>query len=315
MGLFKVEIVRNTDLFSEAVFEFCPEGLFVIDADGVIQAFNRAMEEMTGWKREEVIGKERCLFLFRCRHEGGEAVCRRDCPGQAAFGLSGRSSHAELILQTREGREIVVSVSYALLPLGPKGSPQAEGYVIGVMREITQEKQIERAVEAQAVTDELTGLYNFRYLIQRLPLEIKRAERYHHPLSLIMLDIDYFKNYNDLHGHPQGNEVLKQMARLIRENTRESNIVARYGGDEFVILLPETEKLIAAQAAWRLCAVVRGAFFPYEAEQSGGNLTVSVGMASYPWDAEDGDGLIQVADELLYCAKRQGRNRIRWRRF
>lgn len=306
-------IDSSTDFLFKTIFESCPEGIFLIDADGIIQAFNRTMEEITGWKREEVIGKE-CFFLFHCRHEGGGAVCRSDCPGQSALAHPGKTCHAELFLRTKSGKEMVVSASYRFLPVNPSQSPSQKGYAIGVMKEITEKKHAENEIKMQAITDELTGLYNFRYFRQQINLEIKRAKRYHHPLSLIMLDIDHFKYYNDLHGHPQGNKILRQMATLLGENTRETNVVARYGGEEFVVLLPETQKHIAVRTAKRLCSVIKETTFPFEWEQPGGTMTVSLGVASYPWDAEDGETLTKIVDELLYHAKREGRNCVRWKK-
>lgn len=305
--------MSKNDLLFKAIFESCPEGVFLIDADGIIQVFNRAMEAMTGWKREEVVGSQQCLRLFRCRHIDAGPVCRSDCPGQRALAHPGKSVHTELLLRKKTGEEIVVSASYRFLSVDSNKPPFHRGYAIGVMKEITEKKQAEREIKIQAITDELTGLFNFRHFHQKLDLEIKRAKRYQHSLSIIMLDIDHFKYYNDLHGHPQGNEVLKQMARLIRENTRETNIVARYGGEELIVLLPETEKEVAVQAAERLCSIIEGAVFPFEAEQPDGNLTVSVGVASYPVDAEEGEALVRIVDDILYQAKREGRNRVRWK--
>ncbi len=292
----------------EAVFENSPDGIFLIDHEGLIRAFNPAMERLTGWGQEEVVGKRECLLIFNCRYADGEMVCRSTCAGLAALANPGSASEAELMLRTKGGKEIVVSASYRFLPIQP-------GYAIGVMREITAKKQAEEGIRLQAMTDELTGLYNFRYFRRQLDLEIKRAERYRHPLSLLMLDIDEFKHYNDLHGHPQGNEVLRQLAALLRDNTRETNVVARYGGEEFVVLLPETGKWVAIRTAERLCSMIQDAVFPFEKEQPGGNLTVSLGVASYPWDAEEAEGLIQIADAFLYQAKRQGRNRVLWRKI
>jgi diguanylate cyclase (GGDEF)-like protein/PAS domain S-box-containing protein len=294
---------------SEAILESCPDGLFLIDRDRRIRGFNRAMEEITGWKRGQVIGKK-CSELFRCRNEKENPVTPSSCAGLSTLNHPGRVCRCELHQRTRSGKEIVIAVAYRSLPASLKnGCPCA----VGAVREITAKKRAERALKTQAMTDGLTGLYNIRYFQQQLSREIKRAERYHHPLSLIMLDIDHFKYYNDLHGHLQGNEVLRQMARLILSNTRETNTVARYGGEEFAVLLPETAKEVAVQAAERLCAVIEENVFPFESEQPGGNLTVSLGVASYPEDAHDEDALIRMVDDFLYEAKWSGRNRVRWR--
>lgn len=292
----------------EAIFEYSPDGMFLIDEDGIIQAFNPAMERLTGWKGEEVIGKKECRALFHCRNEAGKAVCAATCPGQTALRKKGAVSYRELFLQTRGGTEIAVAASYDTIPASVSGRP----YILGIMKEITEKKGEERALRMEALTDGLTGLYNFRYFQRQLEFEIKRAQRYLHPLSLVMIDIDHFKHYNDSHGHLQGNVILERMAALLRSYTRETNHVARYGGEEFAILLPETEARIAAKAAVRLRRIIQKEPFPFQDEQPGGNLTASIGVASFPMDASDAEDLVQRADEALYRAKALGRNRVYW---
>lgn len=161
-----------------------------------------------------------------------------------------------------------------------------------------------------AITDALTGLYNRRYLANILEEEVKRSARYAHPLSFIMIDIDHFKFYNDRHGHPMGDEVLRTLARLLRECVRDVDTVFRYGGEEFSVLAPELDKEDVSFLAERLRKVVKDFCFPYEEEQPEGNLTISLGVASFPYDAADGAELIQRSDQALYLAKRQGRNRV-----
>jgi diguanylate cyclase (GGDEF)-like protein len=161
-----------------------------------------------------------------------------------------------------------------------------------------------------AITDSLTGLYNRRYLASILEEEVKRSARYAHPLSFVMIDIDHFKFYNDRHGHPMGDEVLRTLARLLRESVRDVDTVFRYGGEEFSVLAPELDKEDVSFLAERLRKVVRNFNFPYGEEQPEGNLTISLGVASFPYDAADGAELIQRSDQALYLAKRQGRDRV-----
>ncbi len=161
-----------------------------------------------------------------------------------------------------------------------------------------------------AITDALTGLYNRRYLTDILEEEIKRSHRYSHPLSFIMIDIDHFKFYNDRHGHPMGDDLLRRMSRLLRENVRDVDTVFRYGGEEFSILAPELDKRDVAFMADRLRKVVRSHRFPFEEEQPQGDLTISLGVASFPEDASGGEELIEHADQALYRAKRMGRDRV-----
>ncbi len=161
-----------------------------------------------------------------------------------------------------------------------------------------------------AVTDELTGLYNIRYLKRVLGEEVKRSLRYNRPLSFIMLDIDFFKIYNDMHGHPRGDEVLRTLSGLLQQNTRDVDTVFRYGGEEFSVIIPEVSKKEAYGMAERIRRVIQEHLFAYEEDQPGGNLTVSIGVANLPEDALYGDELIDMADKALYRAKQSGRNRV-----
>ncbi len=161
-----------------------------------------------------------------------------------------------------------------------------------------------------AITDRLTGLYNFGYFHERLKEERMRAERYHRLLSLVILDIDHFKKYNDSNGHPAGNEVLKKIATILKQEAREVDIVARYGGEEMVIILPETSRRRAAELAERIRQRVSEGLFDHMQSQPLGKLTISAGVATFPVDASTEDDLIKKADTSLYQAKAQGRNRV-----
>jgi diguanylate cyclase (GGDEF)-like protein len=159
-----------------------------------------------------------------------------------------------------------------------------------------------------AITDQLTGLYNFGYFLDRLKEERARAERYQRLLSFIIFDLDHFKQYNDTHGHPAGNEVLRIIARILHEHSREGDIVARYGGEELVIILPETTRREATEVADRIRKMVETTSFPEMQSQPEGCITLSAGVATYPVDAGDEEELIRRADQSLYQAKRAGRN-------
>ena len=158
-----------------------------------------------------------------------------------------------------------------------------------------------------ASTDELTGLFNHRQFYLLLGQEVRRAIRYGRNLSLIMLDIDYFKAYNDRFGHLAGDEALRQIARVLKTKSRDVDMVARYGGEEFTIILPETELPQAGVQAERLRVAVEGHRFSPAAE---GNLTVSVGAATLLEGMERPEQLVHRADQGLYEAKASGRNRV-----
>lgn len=153
-----------------------------------------------------------------------------------------------------------------------------------------------------AIHDGLTGIYNYRYFMRQLQEEIKRAERYHRSVSLLMVDIDLFKRINDAFGHRRGDEVLKGVAQTLVNNTRETDIVARYGGEEFAAILPETSLESAMEAAAKL----RNAVAKSEYAKEKGKvikLTVSLGVATYPTTASNQEELLRQADDALYSAK------------
>ncbi len=159
-----------------------------------------------------------------------------------------------------------------------------------------------------AVTDGLTGLYNHRHLHERLALEVERSARNGLPLSLLMIDVDYFKHYNDHHGHPAGDDVLRMVARLLTEGRRANDMVARYGGEEFSVILVDTAKFTAAKLAERIRELVATHPFAFTERQPGGHLSISIGVASFPDDAGDPDALLKAADSALYAAKHAGRD-------
>lgn len=160
------------------------------------------------------------------------------------------------------------------------------------------------------ITDEKTKLFNFRHFKEEFTLEFARARRFNEPLSLIMIDIDKFKHYNDTNGHLLGDEVLIKAAKLLKQECRETDIPARFGGEEFAALLPRTDSQEAFQVAERIRKTIEESVFPNQDKQPSGNLTASLGVATYPYDASDVEALINSADEALYEAKEKGRNQV-----
>ncbi len=160
-------------------------------------------------------------------------------------------------------------------------------------------------------TDGLTELKNYREFKEVLDGEVLRSKRYKRTFSLLMIDVDHFKHYNDTNGHPQGDVLLKKLADILRDNFKETDIVARYGGEEFAVLLLETgEKNQAIAIAERLKNMVDWCKFPKQETQPGGKVTVSIGVSSFPEDGMTAEEVLQAADAALYRAKKEGRNRV-----
>ncbi|MFO7890172.1 MAG: diguanylate cyclase [bacterium] len=170
--------------------------------------------------------------------------------------------------------------------------------------EIVKEK-----LKKLAVTDGLTGLFNYRAFKNQIHYEIIRSKRFNLPVSLLMIDIDHFKRYNDTFGHPKGDKVLKQFSELLTVNLREVDTIARYGGEEFAIILPGTNKKASFIVAEKLRKLIEEYDFPLSEKLPDKKLTISIGIASFPIDVEDEENLILSADKALYKAKNTGRNR------
>lgn len=171
-------------------------------------------------------------------------------------------------------------------------------------------RELRSLLEEQAVTDPLTGLPNRRYLRDLLEAEIGRIRRYGGQCALAMIDVDDFKNYNDTLGHVAGDRVLERLGDVFRDHLRVSDVVARYGGEEFGLIMMNAGKEEALEGAERLRRRVEAHPFRSEDIQPSGDLTISVGVACCPEDADSYEELVQKADEALYAAKRRGKNRV-----
>lgn len=253
-------------------------------------------------------------------------------PGKGVTGAVARTGKAELLTDVRrDGRYIPVNlptVAEVAVPL------IQEGRVIGVFnvestragslgpRDVSiltalagyasiaiRNARLYSQTEELALTDGLTGLYNHRHLHQAMGRMLDRCRREEQPLSLIMLEIDNFKRYNDTYGHQRGDEVLRIVADLLRKGSRAADLVARYGGDEFMIVLPNTRKETAIEVGERLRRTIEA--YPF---QLGGNtltsITLSVGVAAGPDDGEQVDALVDAVDRAQYAAKRSGGNKV-----
>jgi diguanylate cyclase (GGDEF)-like protein len=217
---------------------------------------------------------------------------------QAAVPLrAGENVFGVMVMASSTGRELSLAEMERLQVLGNQSSLSLQNAIL------------HGELERLSVTDRLTELFNHGYFRQRLDEEFKRSSRFGHALSLIMIDIDDFKAFNDTHGHVRGDDILKGVSAVIRGNLREMDIAARYGGEEFVVLLPETEREGAVAVAERIREDV---------EQLGVSVvghgrvsrTVSVGVACYPNDAQSAIRLLEQADKAMYAAKRAGKNRV-----
>ncbi len=186
--------------------------------------------------------------------------------------------------------------------------------VVAKNRELTEVNQkLSAAVqqlEKLAITDGLTGLFNHRHFQETLSFELTRSQRASHPASVVMIDVDHFKHYNDHNGHPAGDKLLRTLAEIFRGQLRSVDLVARYGGEEFVILLLDTDLDAALAVAEKIRKRVEHEPFPNGESQPLGRLTISVGVASFARHGSSPGQLVEAADQALYRAKHGGRNRV-----
>ncbi|MFH1191541.1 MAG: diguanylate cyclase [Candidatus Omnitrophota bacterium] len=225
------------------------------------------------------------------------------------------SQVAQAVRKISEQTNVIVITPYSFISSAIEAMEAgAYGYITKPLNSSEVRIVTERAVEKYflssnkeekdflvdlAVRDGLTGLFNRRYFNELIMVEINRLKRYPAAISLLMLDIDNFKNYNDTQGHPAGDVLLKDAAKVFKNCVRPSDIVCRYGGEEFIIILSQTEKVAAKIVAERLRVQV-GLYLP---------ATISIGIASIPEDAQEISALIEKADNALYQAKKTGKNK------
>jgi diguanylate cyclase (GGDEF)-like protein/PAS domain S-box-containing protein len=261
------------------------EGIVVTDNEGKVVLMNPSAEALIGKSMKEVV-EEGFLNLLDDR-DGLRSLLERDpqIKEPETIHFNGR----------------VLSI-YAATIRTPNGS------VIGsaaLIRDITEEKRLEERLRRLSTTDGLTGLFNRRHLDESLALELERARRYNAPLSIVMFDVDHFKRFNDEHGHDQGDRVLQAIAQQLQEHSRKVDIPCRYGGEEFLAILPGTAQAGAIIVAERLRQSVE------QMEVDGLTVTISIGVATVPEiDTDTPDVLVEAADGALYRAKRAGRNQV-----
>ena len=258
-----------------------------------------ALTRITGYSLEEIQAREEGLFSL-IHPEDLERILRLrtvllgNQPLAVDFRITTKSG------ETRWLREYI-------RPIWDEGQGRV-ARLLGGVQDITERKRLEAELRTLAITDSLTDVLNRRYFLQLVDHEVERSKRYDKPLSILMLDIDHFKLINDTHGHDAGDRVLLALTGLVRSLLRRADIFGRLGGEEFAILLPETDTLGAIQMAERLRRALTD--LDVSAESGPISVTVSIGVARLDKDVTSVDTLLKNADRALYAAKRKGRNRV-----
>lgn len=282
--------LRATKDYLESLLHSTVDAILTMDPAGRVAFVNEGGCRLLGFSKDELIGCPAYRFYVGGREEARhiQRLMEENAPLQ----------NYETELLHKSGATIPVNMSLSLVH-GPSGEVTS---ILAICKDITHQKLLERELKEMSIKDSLTGLYNQRHFYDRLAVEIERAKRQKHPLSLLLFDVDQFKTYNDCHGHLAGDSVLQAAGRIVLESTREHvDLGFRYGGDEFTVILPEADEEQARNIAER----IRTGF---EAMRFDG-LTVSIGLMTY----REGYSLrtfVQFTDAMMYDAKRSGGNQI-----
>ncbi len=299
-------------------FQLSPDAISINRArDGVYIDINDGFCIMSGYSRDEIIGQRSRDIQLWC--DATDLTHIED-----TLRKNGEVRNYEIVFRRRDGNLRTTLISARLILLN------GQTHVLSVTRDIEELKQVQialqqakaraeainlqlleanRKLEQLSVTDGLTGLYNHRYLMHILELEFARAVRYRHRMALLMLDVDFFKQVNDRYGHPCGDAVLRSVSRLLKQKARGTDIIARYGGDEFAIIMMEIDLDDALKVAEKIRRKIEIHLFHCEGITL--PLTASIGLAAYHGDGVHcWEELLRAADKALYQAKEGGRNRV-----
>jgi len=278
------------------LFETASDAIFSIDENGTILMANRAAKVVFEYPGQEIVGLDVRQVLGSGQEGTWEVLARyalRSEPGK----------YVETSAMSRSGKKIPFHISVS------ESASDGKKFYTVILRDVSQIKAYEENLQNLANTDSLTRLYNRRQIYPILQTELDRAARKKVPFSVLMMDIDHFKKFNDTYGHAGGDLLLAGFSDKIRNAFREMDTAFRYGGEEFVVLLPETTSRNAMVPAERFRRLIAGSSLPMPPDGRPVSVTVSVGIAGYR-DGDTIDDVIRHADLAMYAAKNGGRNRV-----
>ncbi len=280
------------DYWDQEVFKHLLENLgfalLVLDQEKTIVFANKKASELTGYEREDLLGQKPLELLFALFSPELCSLEKLLTDGQCDF---------DALLKRKDGTEFFAHLNARLLSFNEKLS-----FILVTFIDITERKELEKRLFEASIKDPLTGLYNRRFIDEAMKREVAIADRYAVPFSLILIDLDNFKTINDIYGHDVGDKVLVSLSKLLKENLRKADAIARWGGEEFLILLRNTKLSQALEVAEKLRKILCGMEIPPVPA-----ISASFGVAEYK-KGEPLDETLKRADLALYKAKAEGKN-------
>jgi len=295
---------KDSEIRYRRLFEAAQDGILILDAEtGMITDVNPFLIDMLGYSRQEFIQKKLWeVGAFKNIQTSKDAF--------RALQKDEYIRYQDLPLRAKDGRLIQVEFVSNVYLAGEEKVIQCN------IRDITERKQAQDALlesqkllREQSVRDHLTGLFNRRYMEETLERELLRASRKHLSLGIIMLDVDDFKRFNDTYGHAAGDALLRELGKMLLENVRGEDIPTRYGGDEFIIVLPDASVDVTRERAELILENAHHFHIQFERKTLEA-ITLSLGVAVFPEDCSTSTAILKAADDALYRAKREGRDRV-----
>lgn len=295
--------LRESEQRYRLLANYANDVIWTTNLEGQLTYVSPAVFPMRGFTPEEAMGQP----LEQAVCPGSRATMQEEFGNLFAEIKTGRWPPARYfeIEQPRKDGTTVWTEGTARVMYDAAGQPVG---LVGVTRDITERKRLQKELRQQAITDDLTGISNRRHFIGLAQGELKRAVRSNRPLALALIDIDHFKHINDTHGHMAGDQVLEVFTKICQKTIRETDLFARFGGDEFVVLLPETNREQAHEIVERVRLALAAARIDLGGQSA--PITLSAGIASLANTRESLDALLVQADQALYKAKEKGRNLV-----
>ena len=302
--MVNVQKIKTSELRYRRLFEAAQDGILILDAEtGAITDVNPFLIKMLGYSREEFVEKKLwevgAFKDIKASQDAFEALQKNEY-----------IRYEDLPLRAKNGRLVDVEFVSNVYLVGGEKVIQCN------IRDITARKQAQDALlksqallREQSVRDHLTSLFNRRYMEETLERELLRASRKQLSLGIIMLDVDDFKRFNDTWGHAAGDEILRELGSLLLRQVRGEDIACRYGGDEFILILPDATREVTRERAELICELAKQFHLQFEG-QSLAAVTLSLGVAVFPEHGTTSTGILRAVDAALYRAKHDGRGRV-----